>query len=112
MSEVSEELLHAVREIRDLVRLMAEPAVAERDKKLRDELRRMVGSSGRKAKAVTLMDGTRTQARIRQESAINQGDLSVLVKNLQTAKLLAGEKKQPKLAIAIPATFFDKGTDE
>jgi hypothetical protein len=113
MSEESDELLKAVQQIRDLVRLMAEPAIAERDQKLRAELKRIVGNSAPKAKSVFRMDGSRTQAVIRSETGINQGHLSTLVKNLANSKLLSGDGKKPKLAISIPATFFDAGeTDE
>ena len=41
MADIDTELLNAIYEIRDLIRLMAEPAIAERDKKLRAELRRL-----------------------------------------------------------------------
>lgn len=108
MSEESE-LLKAVEEIRDLVRLMAEPAIAERDQKLRAELKRIVGNSTPKAKSVFRMDGSRTQAIIRSETGINQGHLSTLVKNLANSKFLSGDGKKPKLAISIPANFFYAG---
>jgi hypothetical protein len=58
----SDQLLSAVQEIRDLVRLMAEPAIAERDRKLRAELKQVVGKSVPKSKSVSFMDGSRTQA--------------------------------------------------
>lgn len=113
MDEISKELLNAVHEIRDLVRLLAEPAIAERDKKLREELRRLVGRSPKKSKAVFLMDGKRKQADIQRESAINQGDLSTLVKELRAAKLITADAKQPELTISIPSNFFEDGaTDE
>jgi hypothetical protein len=54
MPEHSDELLAAVRELRDLVRLLAEPAIAERDKKLRAELRRLVGKSPKKRELYSL----------------------------------------------------------
>jgi hypothetical protein len=50
---------------------MAEPAIAEHDKKARIELRRLVGSSAKKAKAVFLMDGSRIQSVIQKETSIN-----------------------------------------
>jgi hypothetical protein len=113
MDEQSAELLSAVREIRDLIRLMAEPAIAERDQKLRTELRRIVGKSIPSSKSVLLMDGSRTQAEIRSVTGINQGNLSTLVKSLSKSKLLSGDGKQPNLAISIPPNFFDNGaTDE
>lgn len=113
MDEVPSELLNAVREIRDLIRLMAEPAIAQRDKNLRAELRCIVGKSAHKAKSVLLMDGSRTQATIQKETGINQGSLSTFVKLLNESGLLVGEGKEPKLSIAIPADFFEAGkTDE
>jgi hypothetical protein len=111
MVDANAELLSAIYEIRDLIRLMAEPAIAERDKKLRTELRRLVGNSGPKAKAVFLMDGTRTQATIQKDTGFNQGNLSTLVKQLKTSQLLVGDGKQPKLAISIPDNFFEGEVD-
>jgi hypothetical protein len=113
MSEEPDGLLKAVQEIRDLVRLMAEPAIAERDRKLRAELRQIVGKSAVKAKSILYMDGNRTQADIQRETKINQGDLSTLVKKLGTSRLLSGDGKKPKLAIASPPNFFEsEGGDE
>ena len=106
MNEQSE-LLSAICEIRDLVRLMAEPAIAERDRKLRAELKRIVGKSATNSKSVLLMDGSRTQTDIHCETNINQGNLSTLVKKLAENKLLAGDGKKPKLAISIPSDFFE-----
>ena len=106
MSE-SDRLLSAVEEIRDLIRLMAEPAIAERDQKLRTELKRIVGNSAAKSKAVLIMDGSRTQSDIQRETGINQGHLSTLVKQLKENKLLSGEPKTPKLAITVPTNFFE-----
>jgi hypothetical protein len=109
MPEHSDELLAAVRELRDLVRLLAEPEIAERDKKLRAELRRLVGKSPKKTRAVFLMDGKRKQADIQRESGINQGDLSILVKQLKAANLITADAKQPELTISIPSNFFEDG---
>jgi hypothetical protein len=107
MSE-STDLVNAVLEIRDLVRLMAEPQIAARDQKLREEVARIVGRSAPKAKAALLMNGTRNQAAIRAQTSINKGQLSTLVKELSKSKLLTGDPKQPKLAISIPLDFFEK----
>lgn len=109
MADESSELLSAINEIRDLLRVMAEPAMAEHDKKARAELRRIVGTSLKKAKAVCLMDGTRSQATIQKETEINKGDLSVLVKLLREARLISTDKKEPSLLIKIPKNFFDAG---
>jgi hypothetical protein len=103
---VNDEQTELLREMRDLLRLIAEPAIAERDAKLRDELRRIVGRSSPRAKSAQLMDGNRSQRDIHRETAINEGDLSVFVKKLKDAKLLTGDGK-PKLTISIPPTFFD-----
>lgn len=111
MADNSDQLLAAISEIRDLLRVMAEPAMAKHDKKARAELRRVVGASPKRAKAVQVMDGTRTQSAIQKETGINQGDLSVLVKLLNEGKLLAGDKKQPKLTIKIPKNFFESGAE-
>jgi hypothetical protein len=109
----SDQLLAAVQEIRDMVRLMAEPAIAERDRKLRAELKKIVGKSIPKSKSVFFMDGSRTQAEIQRETKINKGDLSTLVKKLGASKLLSGDGKKPKLTISIPVTFFEsEGGDE
>src|SRR6266498_430685 len=107
MSEPTE-LLNAIYEIRDLVRLMAEPQIAARDERLRQQLISAVGKSEPKARAVLLMDGSRTQAAIHSETKMNKGHLSTFVKHLGEAKLLSGDPKQPKLAIPIPSDFFEK----
>lgn len=107
MVDTTDELLATVREIHKLLRIIAEPAIAEHDKKARAELRNIVGTSSKRSKAVFLMDGNRTQALIQKEVGINQGDLSVLVKRLNESGLLLGDKKQPELAITIPSNFFE-----
>jgi|WetSurMetagenome_2_1015567.scaffolds.fasta_scaffold205416_2 hypothetical protein len=112
MSDNSEQMLLVLTEMRDLMRLIAEPAIAQRDKKYREELRAIAGNAlGKKAKAIVLMDGTRKQTDIVKECGINAGDLSVLVKKLNAASLLVDDPKQPKLAISIPANFFEMGED-
>ena len=107
MVDASDELLATVKEIHKLLRILAEPAIAEHDKKARAELQKIVGNSPKKAQAVLLMDGNRTQTAIQKDTGINQGHLSTLVKLLSGANLLLGDKKQPKLAIAIPPNFFE-----
>jgi hypothetical protein len=113
MADDESELLKAVNEIRDLLRLIAEPAIAARDKKLRDELRQIVGNSKPKANAVLLMDGTRTQKHIHDQTGMNKGNLSTLVRQLSESRLLSGDGKNPRLSIAIPVNFFERDdTDE
>jgi hypothetical protein len=105
------ELLKAVLEIRDLVQLMAEPQIAARDQKLRNELIQIVGKSGQREQVVFLLDGTQTQAAIRSKSGMKSGNLSTFVKELRKAKLVTeDDAKQPKLAIAIPPDFFEKAS--
>jgi DNA-binding transcriptional ArsR family regulator len=109
MSDPSAQMLTVLEEMRDLLRLLAEPAIAARDKKLREELRGIAGSAtGKKAKAVLLMDGTRTQANIVENCGISKGNLSGLVKELRAAELLKGDPKQPQLVIPIPSNFFEQ----
>jgi hypothetical protein len=100
-------LLDEVRQMRKLLELLAEPAIAQRDAKLRDKLREIVGSSFKKRESVFLMDGSRTQRQIITQTSVNQGHLSTMVGKLDSAGLLAGGKKLPKLTISIPPNFFD-----
>jgi len=110
MSDSSAQMLQVLSEMRDLLRLLAEPAIAQRDKKLREMLRDIAGSAtGKKAKAILLMNGTRNQAGISTECGIDRGDLSALVKKLRVAELLKGDSKQPELVISIPLNFFEEG---
>lgn len=102
----AELLLDEVRQVRKLLELLAEPAIAQRDAKLRDELRNIVGSSSKKQQSVLLMDGSRPQKQIIAETLVHQGDLSTMVGRLENAGLLANGKKQPKLSISIPPNFF------
>jgi hypothetical protein len=94
-------------EIRDLLLVMAEPALSQRDARLRSSLRTVVGRSDKKAKAVLLMDGTRSQSMIVKDSGMDNGNLSRLVKALSAEKLIASDEKHPKLLMRVPPTFFD-----
>jgi hypothetical protein len=105
--EHARQLLDEVRQMRKLLELLAEPAIAQRDGKLRAELQKIVGSSVKKQQAVFLMDGSRTQAQIVTETTVHQGDLSTMVGKLEDAGLLADGKKKPNLAISIPPNLFD-----
>lgn len=96
-----------LREIRDLLRLMAEPALAKRDEPLRASLLQIVGKSRQKAEAVVLMNGTRSQTDIREVCKIDHGNLSRLVKTLREAELIDADDKHPKLVFPIPANLLD-----
>jgi hypothetical protein len=102
MSEETELL----REIRDLLLLLAEPAIAKRDESHRAALRELVGRSRAKANAVAAMDGSRSRQVICKESGIDQGDLSRLIKVMRERKLIV-DGDMPKLAISLPPAFFE-----
>lgn len=103
MSEDTEIL----REIRDLLLLMAEPALAKRDERLRASLQQVIGKSKQRAEAVVLMDGTRSQAAIRKDCGIDDGNLSRLVKSLREAQLIAPDDKHLKLVFPVPSNLVD-----
>jgi len=105
MEDHSNEILSAVREIRDLIQLIAEPAIAARDKKFRDQLRKIVGNSKPKAKAVLLMNGSLLQTDIHRESGMQKSNLSTLVKQLAEAKLLWGMERSRSSPLPSPPTF-------
>jgi hypothetical protein len=109
MSDAAELLVEA-RKIRMLLELLAEPAIAARDAKFRDELRK-IATSMKMQQSVLLMDGSRTQSQIVAQTSIHKGQLSTLVGKLEATGLLAGGKKQPNLAISIPANFFDANSN-
>ena len=88
---------------------MAEPAIAERDKKLRTELKRTVGRSKVSAESVLRMDGSRTQAEIQRETRNNRGNLCALVKQLKASKLLGDDGKKPRLPFKFPAASLNRG---
>ena len=95
-------------EIRDLLALVAEPQIAKQQDKQRSALKAAVGTGAKKRRAVLLMDGSRSQAAIVKEATIDGADVSRLVKSLSEAKLLVPDSnKMPKLAIRIPANFFE-----
>lgn len=95
-------------EIRDLLQLIAEPALEKRDANRRAALRKVVGNGEKKAKAVVLMDGTRSQTTIAKEAGTDTGTVSKLVKALAAEGLISTDEKHPALVIRIPSSFFDK----
>jgi hypothetical protein len=97
-----------LREIRDLLWIIAEPALEERDRAQRAMLREVVGKGNIAAKAVVLMDGSRTQGAIRKEAGIDSGNLSRLVKSLRSQGLIESELDKPKLVNPIPSDFFER----
>ena len=101
-----------LQEMRDLLRVIAEPALAKRDEKRRAALREVVGRSKGNAKAVLLMDGSRSQAVISKEAGVDAGNLSRLAKTLHARELIAANEKLPKLLVSIPPSFFDNSGEE
>lgn len=95
-----------LREIRDLLLLIAEPAIAKRDGDRRNALRELVGRSKANARAALLMDGTRSGVTISKESGIDPGQLSRFVKALRKNELIVNGER-PRLAISIPPNFFE-----
>ncbi|SRR6266404_1986259 len=93
-------------EIRDLLLLLAEPALAQRDQNFREALRKIV-KGPKTIAAVFLMNGAKSQAAIAKEAQIDPGQLSRLVKALAKESLIASDEKLPKLVIAIPGNFFE-----
>ena len=99
-------------EMRDLLRVIAEPQLAARDKRPRSALLKVVGHSTRRAKAVLLMYGSRSQADLYKESGMDQGDLSRLVKALRAKELIRSDEKRPELALSVPPNFFDRAKEQ
>jgi hypothetical protein len=104
----TDEINKAILEIRDLLRLMAAPAIAERDKKAREDIQRIVGQSEKKQAALMLMDGSKTQTDIHKAIDFSKGHLSTMVKELNEAGVLQDDIKKPKIKIYIPINFFQK----
>ena len=100
-----------LREVRDLLRVIAEPALAERDKKIRKELREVVGRSKQKADAVLLMNGKRSQAELRNAAGMDSGNLSRLVGTLRGKGLIKSDEGHPELVISIPSNFFGESEE-
>jgi DNA-binding MarR family transcriptional regulator len=95
-------------EIRDLLQVMAEPALAKRDEKFRSAIRSVVGKSQKSASAVVLMDGSRAQAAISKEVGIDPSQLNRLIKSLEKHALVGADEKHPKLRVKLPPNFFDE----
>jgi DNA-binding MarR family transcriptional regulator len=99
--------LEVLTEMRDLLRVIAEPALAKRDEKFRASLLAIVGRSEGRARAVLLMDGTRNQSAITKSSGLDQANISRLIKALRAQSLLDTAVELPKLLINVPSNFFE-----
>jgi hypothetical protein len=105
--ENSSESLLTLRKICELLELLAEDKIAQRDAKQRAALLEIVGKSAVMQRAVLLMDGTRTQKDIHTNTSVHKGNLSTMIGRLNDAKLITGDAKKPKLSISIPKDFFE-----
>jgi hypothetical protein len=95
-------------EIRDLLQVMAEPMLAQRDEKWRVAIRTVAGKGKKTGAAVMLMDGSRAQSEIAKAANIDSGQLNRLVKALESAGALTiTSEKRPKLLVKLPANFFE-----
>jgi hypothetical protein len=101
-----EEQTELLRKILEMLTLIAEPQIAQRDQTLRAALSEVVGKGRLKARAAALMDGTRAQSVICRESGIDAGALSRLTKALREKCLIGSDDKLPTLAIPLPPGFW------
>lgn len=107
MGDQTTALLDMAKEMLKLLRIIAEPELAKHDLELRKSLKQIVGKSLIKTQAIRLMDGTRSQAEIRQSMKIDPSDLSKLVKALREANLLEPDER-PTLNFYVPVRFFEE----
>lgn len=108
MVDNSAEVLKTLQKIEQLLELLAEDKIAERDAKQRKTLIEIVGASPLMRKSVLLMDGVRTQKEICTQTSADSSNFSKLIAKLNSAKLLVGDTKAPKLVISVPAKLFEK----
>lgn len=101
-----------LREIRDFLRLIAEPELAKRDHDFRAQLQQVIGKSKQRADAVRFMDGIRSQADIQKASGMDHGNLSRLVKALREAELIGPDDKHPRLLFPAPLQLLATPADK
>jgi hypothetical protein len=97
-----------LQKILDVLTVMAEPQLAQRDEKRRVSLSAIVGKGSKSIKAASLMDGSRAQAIICKEAGIDGGALSRLTKALRDAGLLSADTKDPKINIPLTSRFWEE----
>lgn len=105
---MAESELDVLRDIRELLTLIAEPHLEQRDQKRRSELRAIAGGGEKNIKAIVLMDGSRTKAEIAREAPIDASQLTKLVKALEKAKLLEnrGPNHNPEVVVPVSVASF------
>jgi hypothetical protein len=105
------EQIELMREVRDLLRVIAEPSLAKRDAAARKVVLKAVGTSKGRADAALKMDGTRSQSEIRRDTKIDSANLSRLVKALREGGVLGPDEKRPRLKVWIPPDMFDRAEE-
>lgn len=95
-------------EIRDLLKVMAEPALIKQDEKFKQAVQAVAGKSRKSGAAILLMDGSRTQAAISKQASIDPSQLNRLVKTLEANSLIGVDEKYPKLRVKLSPSFFDQ----
>lgn len=106
MANITETEIEVLRDIRELLMLIAEPQLAERDRVRREALRKIAGKGEKNVKAVLLMNGERMQSTIAKEVPIDVGQLSKLVTALREAKLLDQDNQNPEVVIPVSEAIF------
>lgn len=93
-------------EIRDYLKVLAGPQLAERDREGRQKIVDLAGKSVKRRATILAVDGVRSRADIQKAVGIDQGDLSRFVSELKAASLLVEEGRIPRLAVTVDAGMF------
>lgn len=95
-------------EIRDLLKLIAEPQIRERERVGREMVRQIVGKSMKRRAAVLLIDGIRTRVQVQKEASIDQGDMSRLIAALVRAGVVTERDKVPQLKVDLDQSILEE----
>jgi len=101
-----DEQTELLREIRDLLKVLASPMLAERDKEGRRVLRELVGKSDKRKAFVLAIDGKRPRAELVKETGIDPADASRIVADLKDQKILTESNRVPKFQISVDPGIF------
>lgn len=100
------ETIQLLTEIRDLLRILAAPLLAEIDREGRQKIAALAGKSAKRRAAVLAMDGKRTRADIQKQVGIDQGDFSRFVADLKAGDLLDENNRVPRLKVSVAPDMF------
>ena len=92
-------------EIRDLLMVIAEPQLAERDRKIREELKKIGGGEKKQAAILAMADGN-DRKNVMTISGIDGSNLTKLVTELTSVAALEPHDTVLKLRCRIPQDFF------